>query len=88
MLADILINIINYIIIAFGNLMGALIDILPDSPFIDVLDEIHSPVSKYLAALNWIIPFDKIIIILGYWTIAITLYYIVSVGLRWVKAIE
>lgn len=88
MLADLLINIINYIIIALGGLVGTLVGLLPESPFIEVLEEIHLPIAKYLGALNWIIPFDKIIIILTYWTMAITMYYVISIGLRWVKAIE
>ncbi len=88
MLADLLISILNYIILAIGTLIGTLVALLPDSPFLEMIDEIHLPVQEYLSALNWLIPFDKIIIILGYWTMAITMYYIISIGLRWVKAIE
>ncbi len=88
MLANLLISLINYIILTVGFLIGSLIDLLPNSPFIGVMEDIHLPIQKYLSALNWLIPFDKIIIILGYWTMAITLYYIISVGLRWVKVIE
>lgn len=88
MLANLLISVINYIILTIGFLIGSLIDLLPSSPFIDIIEDIHLPIQKYLSALNWLIPFDKIIVILGYWTMAITLYYIISIGLRWVKAIE
>ncbi len=88
MLADLLISILNYIILAIGTLIGTLVALLPDSPFIEILEEIHLPIQEYLSALNWLIPFDQIIIILGYWTMAITMYYIISIGLRWVKAIE
>ena len=88
MLANLFINLGNYFILAIGTLIGTLVGFLPDSPFLEVLEEIHLPIAQYLSALNWLIPFDKIIVILGFWTMAITMYYIISIGLRWVKAIE
>ena len=63
-----------------------LIEILPESPFIAVLESMKE--SDLLMSIDWIIPFASFIAIGIAWTTAIGLFYIISVALRWVKAIQ
>lgn len=61
------------------------VNLLPDSPF-KLID--NSPVSDLLPYINFFIPFDFVIATLELWLAAIAVYYIYSVVLRWVKAIN
>lgn len=61
------------------------ISVLPDSPF-KLLD--NSPIKSLLPYINWFIPFDFVVSTLELWLAAIAVYYIYSVILRWVKAIN
>lgn len=61
------------------------IGLLPNSPF-KLLS--NSPVQPYLAYINWFIPFDFIVSTMEAWLAAIAAYYLYSVILRWVKAIN
>lgn len=83
-MANFLVGFLNLIIKAFGSILKFVLSILPTSPFI-IIEDIEIP---YLNYLNWILPIDLFLSILGYWLSAIGIYYIVSVVLRWVKAIE
>jgi len=58
---------------------------LPDSPF-KLLS--NSPIQSLLPYINWFIPFDFMVSTLEAWLIAIAVYYIYSVILRWAKAIN
>lgn len=82
---DTVISILNYIISGLGTIITGILSILPASPF-SAID--NSSVSEYLGYLNWIIPLDQIIAILEVWLIAIATFYIISIALRWVKAIQ
>lgn len=62
-----------------------LIDWLPDSPF-NMID--NSAVEPYLKWLNWFIPMDFILNTLSLWLVAVTGYYVWSVVLRFVKAVD
>ncbi len=75
---------INLIIKALGSVLSMIIGLLPDSPFL-LIENINIP---YLSYFNWLIPVNKMIVILSYWLVAIGLYYVVSVVLRWTKAIS
>jgi hypothetical protein len=59
--------------------------LLPDSPF-KLLD--NTPIAPLLPYINWFIPFDFMVATFTAWLVAITVYYIYSVILRWVKAIN
>lgn len=79
-----LVWLINQLIKALGKIAEMMINILPESPFL-IVENIEIPYIKYL---NWIIPFEEMLVILTYWVGAIAIYYIVQVILRWVKVIR
>lgn len=60
--------------------------LLPFSPFEGVIGQLES--LPYLEYLNWFIPVGKIITIGMLWLSAITVYYMLSILLRWIKAID
>ena len=84
MLFNVLIKFVNFIIEAVGSLIDVLVNLLPPSPF-NVLESLEIP---YLDALNWVFPIPIYISILEVWLVAIAAYFVISVGLRWVKVIE
>lgn len=60
---------------------------LPTSPFADSqLLSIQD--SQGLSWLNWFFPVHDAIVLTASWVAAIALFYLVSILLRWVKAIE
>lgn len=65
------------------------LSILPDSPFL-FLDTISvdNIIYEYIQYINWFVPVNAIVAVLGAWTSAILVYYIVQVALRWANAIE
>lgn len=57
-----------------NQLLTALLNLLPDSPFKDIcvfVDEY-----EILGILNWIIPFDRFSLILDTWLVCVSAYYI------------
>lgn len=70
---------------AINNVFQWIVDLLPDSPFqsLDI-----SPIKQYLKWINWFIPIDFILKILLLWLSAIAAYYVWSMVLRWIKAID
>lgn len=84
MIVTFLIGLINLIIKGLGTVAKSAIFFLPPSPF-KVLDNIEIP---YLDTLNWVMPISFFINLLLYWTLAIGVYYVVQVVLRWVKVVE
>lgn len=79
-----LVWLINQLIKALGKIGETMVNMLPPSPFL-IVERIEIP---YLNYLNWILPFDEMVIVLMYWVSAIAIYYIVQVILRWVKIIR
>lgn len=86
MIADMVIKIINMIIVAIGTVINAVFSLLPDSPFLSI--ELESIDSGLIRALNWIVPVQTIITIFGTSLLAVGVYYIYQIILRWVKAIK
>lgn len=84
MLWNLLVKLINFIIKSLGYILNVALSLLPDSPFQYIS---NMSVINYLSGLAWIIPIGSILSILQLWLVAIALYYIVSVFLRWAKAI-
>lgn len=82
---DILISFCNFLIESIANLFNSIINLLPKSPFLDIS---LAPIQEYLGYMNWIIPVGAIKKIVTLWLGAIAVYYIYSIVLRWVKAIE
>lgn len=79
-----LITFINLFLKAVGLMLQALVSILPPSPF-QALSNLS--VQSYLPALNWIIPVSEILAILQLWIVAVSVFYLYSIVLRWAKAI-
>lgn len=85
MLLNLLIKFVNLIIKSIGTLIQTLINILPPSPF-EIID--ITGIQEYIGALNWVFPINLFIVILEAWLVAIALYYVISVAMRWVKLIQ
>jgi hypothetical protein len=77
-----IIALINKVIAAVGVAITAILLLLPDSPFIWV-EKLESTV---LSAINWIIPINAMISHLQLYVIAVALYYVLRIALRWLKA--
>lgn len=80
-----LIDGINYLISQVGGAITAVFNLLPDSPFDSIYQYLNN---DFFMNLNWIVPIPEILVFLVSWTSAITIYYVVSIVLRWIKAIE
>jgi len=76
---------INSIIFGLGSILNLLVSVLPNSPFI-LID--NSVISDYIGKLNWLIPVSSILAILQLWLVAVAVFYVNMIVLRWVKAIE
>lgn len=64
------------------------INLLPESPFV-ILDELsQSEFYEWLRILNWFIPVNTFVSILEGWLVAVSIYYVYQIVLRWVKVIE
>lgn len=88
MLADIFINMFNGLISVFGSIITELINVLPDSPFqSEIISNVLGNI-PYLSTLNWFVPVNIIVSITTYWLMAITIYYLISIIMRWTKVIS
>lgn len=67
------------------DMLAYVVNLLPNSPF-EMLD--NSPIAPYLSTLNYFVPIREIILILETWLVAIGLYYLYMIALRWIKAIS
>lgn len=85
MLHDFFIGLINFIILAIGTALNALVSIFPLSPFKFVVD---SRFSDFIAQINFFVPIYEFVSILEMWLVAVGIYYVYSVVARWLKAIE
>lgn len=84
-MGDVVIIIINFLISCIGKILNVIFSILPPSPF-NIID--NSPIAEYLGYINYFVPFDEAINILQVWIVAVGIYYIYQVALRWIKAIN
>lgn len=69
----------------FNALAAAIVSVLPSSPFADAIASFKD--LPYLGWLNWFIPVGTCIKIAGAWLVAIGLFYVYSIAMRWVKMI-
>ncbi len=70
----------------FENFWYGVSSILPISPvdnWLQLLGEF-----PYLSYLNWFCPIGVCVEIMRYWTLGISSYYLCSIVLRWIKAIQ
>lgn len=70
---------------AVENALEWLVNLLPDSPF-KLLDS--TPIQPYLKWINWVIPVDFILNTLTAWLVAVAGYYVWSVVLRFINAVD
>ena len=74
------------VIDGLGALLSAVVGLLPSSPFqgmyVLTLD------NELLGMLAYIVPVPHILALLESWTVAVGVFYLYSVVLRWIKAIE
>lgn len=68
----------------FNKFGTSFLNALPLSPFANAIDNLEIP---YLGILNWFFPIGDFIAITSVWLTAITLIYLYSVILRWLKII-
>ena len=78
-------SIINSGISWLKGMAASVIDLLPDSPFqIDVPDYVH----EIIGYINYFVPIGSMVKILAAWTACILTWYLASLLMRWIKAIE
>ena len=66
--------------------LNAVLGLLPTSPFIAFIDAFES--LPYMGYLNWFIPVSTFIAIGQAWLLSVGIFYLYSIVLRWVRAIE
>ena len=84
-MGNFIIDILNFIIKSLGAILSLIFSILPPSPFAVIKNSI---IAEYLPYINYFIPFDEVVVILQTWLIAVGVYYLYQIVLRWIKAIE
>lgn len=62
------------------------LSMLPASPFVSFIEGMGT--IPYLDVLNWFLPVSEMLAVGQAWLVAITAFYIISLVLRWIKAIE
>lgn len=67
------------------RLIDALVEVLPTSPFADFVSDFAG--LPWLGVLNWFFPVRECLIVMAAWLGAITLFYLYSIVMRWVKMI-
>lgn len=78
-------SIINSAIGWLTDMIGKVVDLLPDSPFnFDVPDY----VTDIIGYINFFVPVGTFVKILVAWTAAILVWYVASLLMRWIKAID
>lgn len=64
------------------------VQLFPESPF-NALDKLsNTQFYEWLQMLNWFIPINTFVSILESWLLAVGLYYVYQIVLRWIKVIE
>ncbi|HZK70753.1 MAG TPA: hypothetical protein VFD03_04415 [Clostridia bacterium] len=78
-----MIAILNGIIAGIGGMMGALLNLLPTSPFALIvgLDNF------WINIMNYWLPVNSMVAHLELYVSAVAAYYLIRVVLRWVKAV-
>ena len=68
------------------GLLDKIIKLLPTSPFAAYLDKFTN--MPYLRYINYFIPISDFIAIGEAWLVAVGLFYLYSIVLRWIRAID
>jgi hypothetical protein len=79
----------NFILLLVGNALNLVLCLLPKSPFASLINWLKSlNIDEYLQYLAWLVPVDIILSITVLWVSAISIYFIYSIIMRWIKMIE
>lgn len=79
-----IIRYINIVIEKVGHALEYILILLPDSPFIYVMNLEHD----WISYINYLFPVAGAVAHLELYLIAVGLYYIVRIALRWLKGIS
>lgn len=77
---------LDIILNALKSFLDWVLQFLPTSPFTSFIDAMEK--LPYLGWLNWFLPVGSMIAIGEAWLVSVGLFYLYSIVLRWVKAIE
>lgn len=69
----------------FEGLGEALLKLLPLSPFQEFISEFAD--LPYLGWLNWFFPVGDCLVVMGVWLVAVGVFYLYSILMRWLKVI-
>ena len=67
------------------SLVDRIIQLLPTSPFQPYISQLAS--IPWLPYLNWFFPIAQCLQVAGAWLVAVGLFYVYSMIMRWVKVI-
>lgn len=70
----------------FNTFATLLASVLPTSPFQAYIQDFVPP--DWLGILNWFVPVSAILGIFAAWLSAVALFYLYSIIMRWVRAID
>jgi hypothetical protein len=79
-------NILGIIKGAIDSMLETALSILPKSPFTEHIDALAEV--PYLGILNWFVPIGAFLVIGTSWLVAIGIFYVIKIVLRWIKAIS
>ena len=71
--------------VVFQKFSEALLQVLPLSPFQQYIDQFRS--LPYLGWLNWFFPVGSCLTVMAAWLVAVGLFYLYSILMRWLKII-
>lgn len=77
-----MIGILNSIFKAIGSVLGLIINMLPDSPFIAMVENVDV---GWMGVINWLIPIPVLLYQLSLYIMAVSVYYLIRLVLRWLK---
>lgn len=67
------------------NLFEKILLLLPRSPFQQFMEWFTD--LPYISFLNWFFPVGECLAVMGVWLIAVALFYVYSIIMRWIKII-
>jgi len=79
-------SIFNWISDKISYVLQAVLLLLPDSPFVAITKD--ADIQQVLGWLNWFIPVSQMVAILEVWLVAVALFYVYQMILRFAKVIE
>lgn len=82
-------EVVNAALQGLVDFVNAVVSWIPNSPFREFIDSLGTTFgSELLGYLNYFLPISELLFILSTWVNGILVYYVVSIILRWVKAIS